>query len=195
MHGLRLPARVVLFGLLVAATIARAQTPIVGAPVYLFQPGPISSTLLAAPASPDYQWGIAAWYLDRGTSATALSQQGNSVPSVFTSAANIPDQGGLPLVFALAYVMLSDLPPPSNTQPTTDIPVHFVTTGFVPGNNVPPGGVPTAAVMFAENNHALIGFAPTGSSVSSFSDYPIRIDVSNVRSLFGGGSIGGGGGC
>lgn len=175
--------------LLVAASAAHAQT--IGAPVYLAQPGTVSSTLLAAPSSPSYVWSTSIWYWGgatlRDSSVTALSLNTSAMGSTVTSAASIPSQGSLPLVFTLGYVMKSDLPT-DGSQPGTNIPNYFVNTGFGPANNVPPGAQPSASVLFGPNNTAQIGFAPIGTAVASFADYPIRIAVTNVFGAGGGGA-------
>jgi len=177
----------VFLAFLTAAPSSRAQ--IVGAPVYLYSSGPISSTLLAAPASPSYVWGTSVWYWGGSSLSdsyvTALSLSTSAVGSTVTSAASIPSQNGLPLVFAMGYVMKSDLPA-DGSQPG-NIPNYFVTTAFGPTNNAPAGAQPLAAVVFGANHTAQIGFAPIGTSVSSFADYPIRIGVTNV---FNGSEVG-----
>jgi MYXO-CTERM domain-containing protein len=172
--------------LLVAPNSVGAQT--IGAPVYLSQPGTVSSTLLAAPVSPSYLWSTSIWYWGGTTlsdsSVTALSLNTSAVGSTVTSAASIPSQGSLPLVFTLGYVMKSDLPT-DGSQPA-NIPNYFVTTGFGSANNVPTGAQPSASVLFGANNTAQIGFAPIGTAVASFADYPIRIAVTNVFGSGGG---------
>jgi hypothetical protein len=184
----RLPCRVLIAFLLTAAASANAQT--IGAPVYLSQPGTVSSTLLAAPTNPSYVWGTSIWYWGGSTladsSVTALSLASSAIGSTVTSAASIPSQNGAPLVFTMGYVMKSDLPT-NGSQPTTDIPNYFVTTGFGSTNNVPAGAQPTAAVLFGPDNTAQIGFAPIGTTVASFADFPIRIAVTNVFGSSGGG--------
>jgi hypothetical protein len=173
-----------ILALLAAAASANAQT--VGAPVYLAQPGTVSSTLLAAPSNPSYVWSTSIWYWGgstlRDSSVTALSLASSGIGSTVTSAASIPSQS-TSLVFTLGYVMKSDLPT-DGSQPA-GIPNYFVTTGFGAANNVPAGAQPTAAVLFGPNNTAQIGFAPIGTTVASFADFPIRIGVTNV---FGGGA-------
>jgi len=175
----RLSRSLVVLSLLFCATSVDAQ---IGAPVYLSQPGPISSTLLAAPTSPDYRWSTAVWYWGSpdptSNSATSLSVDTHLVGSTVTSAASIPVQYELPLVFAMSYVMKADLAT-TGSQPT-NVPNYFVTTGFQTGNNVPVGAQASGAVLFGPNNTAQIGFAPIGMSVNSFADYPIRIGVTNV---------------
>lgn len=194
--------RLLLFAsLLIAAALARAQEPIVGAQVFLFSPGPVSSTLLAAPSSPSYFWGTSIWYWGNpgdpsSNSITGLSGQNDAIGQTVTSAASIPNQNGLPLVFVASFTKFSDIPPgtgpnPGQGQPG-DIPQTFSTTGFVPGNNAPQASAlnmveMNAAVLFGAGNTAQIGFAPAGMSIGSFADYPIRIGVTNV--------IGAGGGC
>jgi hypothetical protein len=188
--------RLLLFAsLLIAAALARAQEPIVGAQVFLFSPGPVSSTLLAAPSSPNYLWDSSIWYWGNprdpfSNSITGLSTQGNAIGQTVTSSARIPSQDGLPLVFVTSFTNLSDIPPGPG-QPG-DIPHTFSTTGFVQGNNAPSASAlntveMNAAVLFGAGNTAQIGFAPAGMSIGSFEDYPIRIRVTNV--------IGAGGGC
>jgi len=193
------PFRVLIFAFLLIATgLARAQEPTVGAQVFLFSPGPVTSTLLAAPSSPDYVWGTSIWYwIQPGNptqnAITGLSTQGDAIGSTTTASASIPSQNGLPLVFVASFTNLSDIPT-GGGQPG-DIPITFITTGVVPGSNAPSsnGGLntvaSTAAVVFGANHTAQIGFAPVGTSIGSFVDYPIRIGVTNV---IGGG---GGGGC
>jgi len=177
----RLTRWILVLAMPIAATSVRAQE--VGAPVYLYQPGPVTSTLLAAPSSPAYTWGTSIWYWGNSTptsnSVTALSMDTHAVGTTVTSAASIPSQNGSPLVFTMGYVMKSDLPA-NGSQPGTDIPNYFVTTGFQTGNNVASGAQASAAVLFGPNNTAQIGFAPIGTLISRFADYPIRIGVTNV---------------
>jgi hypothetical protein len=183
----RLTRMALVFPLLIAPIPMHAQD--IGASVYLSQPGPVSSTLLAAPTSPSYTWGTSIWYWGSSSptsnSVTSLSVDTGTIGSTVTSAASIPSQGSLPLVFTMSYVMKSDLPT-DGSQPG-NIPNYFVTTGYQSGNNVPAGAEPSAAVLFGPDNTAQIGFAPIGTLVSSFADYPIRIAVTNVFNGLGGG--------
>lgn len=186
-----------LLALILFCAFARAQSPIVGAPVLLFSPGPVTATLLAAPSSPDYVWGTQIYWgtplapASMGTSG--LNTFRDPIGSTATSSP-IPAQAGngLPIVFMLAYVNQSDIPP-GGGQPQSDIPNYFVTTGFLPQNNLPAGPKavisPSAAVVFGPpgSGTAEIGFAPIGMQVGDFADYPIRIAVTNV----GAGGLGG----
>jgi hypothetical protein len=180
MH-LTLPVRfMLLIALLVAPAMARAQSFITGAEVFAFRPNiHISSTLRAAPSSPSYNWSTAVWFWDRGESLEGLHNSAFPSGAVGASTGRaFPSQNGLPLVFTTAFVNHSDIPPGPGQH--EGVPVFFSTTGFRVGNNVPPGGMPTAGVVFGPNNTAQIGFAPAGASISSFLDFPIRIRVTGV---------------
>lgn len=193
----RLIRLIVIGAMLIAGTTVRAQDALIGAPVYLYQPGFISSTLLAAPTSPDYRWGTSVIYwgrvVDGQASGVGLTNDTHAVGSIFTGVSNIPDQGGLPLVVKFSYTWLADIPAPTGSQPG-DVQNYAVTTGLMPGNYQPFSllkdgdgfvQVPasqTAAVVFGPDNTADIGFAPIGTSVDSFADYPVRIRLSNVFS-------------
>ena len=195
-----LTRRLLFLALVVFSALARAQAPTVGAQVFLASPGPVSSTLLAAPSQTDFLWGTAVFFYNNGTAGSGLSQMGDSIGSTRTIS-SIPNQNGLPLTFDFDYVFRSDIPP-GNQQPGDNIPHYFVTTGTVPGSNGPTTSdqfntvSATAAVVFGANNTAQIGFSPVGTSAGpDITDYPFRIGVTNVFN--GEGSVGGigGGGC
>ena len=188
MPRIRTPAgSLLLLALCAAAATARAQTAEVGANVYLFQPGPIHATLLAAPGAPSYTvpgvtwWEIGIKYNIESTPRSSYGLFQIGLLAVFgeTSATTpvIPNQGPAPLVFRMTYV------PPESTSSAEDI---VVSTGSNPGEGAR-AVYETAAVLFGPDNTAEIGFAPVGMTIGSFSDYPFRIGLTNVSSLVGGG--------
>jgi hypothetical protein len=188
-----MPSRLLLLlALLIAATLARAQSPIVGGQVFLNQPGSITATLLASPTSFDWKTGVLYTSVLGVPSGFNFFNAGTTAMGITTSTTPVmPSQGGTPLIFLMAYV------PP--VLPSGNDPHNYVTTGFAAGDPrfATPNAYQTAGVLFGPNNTAQIGFAPVGTSARSFLDYPIRFGVTNVSSRpFGGGSGGiGGGGC
>lgn len=161
----------------------RAQDAIVGAPVYLYQPGSITATLLAAPGAPTYSPAGVQWWdtsVVYGSQLFGFFTSGSVSVGWSTSETTppIPAQGATPVVFHMNYM------PTGVSENAGLMDTVLITTGGYNG----PGVIPvyeSAAVRFGENQTAEIGFAPAGTMVSNFSDYPIRIGVTNVFSTPG----------
>ena len=167
------------------ALVSPVRAEIIGAPVYLYQPGPITGTLVAAPALalPDF-WDSAIFYSDPGTggpgseSAVALFNSINSSivgSTVVTPSIPAQDQS---LLISTFFGTMPDTPPGTQGDATGT----FVSTGFTSANSQPGGSiVANASVIFNGDHTALIGFAPPGSPAPElFTDYPVRILLTNV---------------
>ena len=168
---------------LVLVSPVRAES--IGAPVYLYEPGPITGTLVAAPTMtlPDF-WDSAIFYSNPGTggpgseSAVALfSSTGSSIVGSTMITPSIPTQDNS-LFISTFFGTMPQTPPGTQGDATGT----FISTGFTSANNRPGGSIiPSASVIFNGNHTALIGFAPPGSPVPDlFTDYPLRILLSNV---------------
>jgi hypothetical protein len=162
--------------ILTVANPIRAQTPEVGAQVFLNEPGPITATLLAAPTSPNYLWGSLIRY------GTASAPDG-SLAGLFTGASAVGSTAVTQPIPSLA--LSTPLFIGTGFTPLGPFAVtSFVSTGVTANSNLPLGPVlQTAGVVFGPNNTAQIGFAPPNSSTpASLSGYPIILGLTNVGS-------------
>ena len=157
---------------------ARAQTLEIGAQEFLFEPGSISATLLAAPTMtmPNF-WDTAIFYQTESAVGLFQSTLNNVVGSTVTTPTMQVQTA--PLFISTFF----------GTAPTGegqgDAIGTFTSTGFTDASNKP-GGLPpiaNAVVIFGADHTAQVGFAPSTSPLpTDFNDFPLRISLTNVSS-------------
>jgi len=179
MKSMSLLRTAALLATLALVTPARAQTLEIGAQVFLFQPGTISATLIAAPTMtlPSF-WDTALFYNPQSGAGLFSSNLNNVVGSTVVTP-TIPFQTA-PLFFSTFF----GTAPAGGGQ--GDATGTFVSTGFTDASNQPTGLhdiVANAAVVFGVDHTAQIGFAPPTSPMpTNFNDFPLRISLTNVSS-------------
>jgi hypothetical protein len=179
MNSLSLLRIAAVLAILALANPARAQTFEIGAQVFLFQPGSITATLIAAPTMtlPDF-WDAALFYTPQsaaGLFSSTLNNVGGSTvvtPTIALQAA--------PLFISTFF---GTAPAGSGQGDATGT---FVSTGFTDASNQPTGLHPivaNAAVVFGADHTAQIGFElPASPLPTNFSDFDLRISLTNVSS-------------
>ena len=181
MKSMSLLRTAALLATLALVTPARAQTLEIGAQVFLFQPGTISATLIAAPTVtlPNF-WDTALFYNPQSGAGLFSSTLNNVVGSTMVTPA-------IPLQTAPLFIsaFFGTLPAGGGQGDSTGT---FVSTGFTDASNHLAGGVhdivANAAVVFGADHTAQIGFAPPTSPLpTNFDDFPLRIALTNVSGV------------